>query len=103
MGSITSKPKAPAAAQTQPVVINYNYPAPATTAPATIAPSSGGGTATTPANDGGGAPVSDEAKAEARSAGLLDRRRGVLGTVLTGFRGLLNQGANAARKTLLGE
>lgn len=100
MGSITSKPKAPAAAQQQPVVINYNYPAAATTAPVTAAtplPSTN-----TPANDSG-TPTSEEAKAEARNAGLLDRRRGVLGTVLTGFRGILAQGAGVARKTLLGE
>lgn len=102
MGSITSKPKAPAAQQ--PVVISYNYPAPVTapvTTPVTSAPVTP--TTPTPANDTGGGGTSEEAKGEARAAGLLDRRRGVLGTVLTGFRGLLNQGVNTARKTLLGE
>jgi len=97
MGSITSKPSAPAAQQ--PVVISYNYPAPVA-APVTSAPVTP--TTPTPANDTGGG-TSEEAKGEARAAGLLDRRRGVLGTVLTGFRGLLNQGVNTARKTLLGE
>jgi hypothetical protein len=103
MGSITSKPKTPAVAQQQPVVINYNYPAAATSASVmTTTPSSTTSSTTTPANDST-APTSEEAKAEARNAGLLDRRRGILGTVLTGFRGILAQGAGAARKTLLGE
>lgn len=100
MGSITSKPSAPAAQQ--PVVISYNYPAPVTAPVATSPVAQTPVTTPAPANDGG-TPVSEDAKGEARAAGLLDRRRGVLGTVLTGFRGLLNQGVNTARKTLLGE
>lgn len=102
MGSITSKPAAPAAQQ--PVVISYNYPAPVA-APVTTPVAQTPATTPTPANDSGtgDGTTSEEAKGEARAAGLLDRRRGVLGTVLTGFRGLLNQGVNSARKTLLGE
>lgn len=99
MGSITSKPSAPPAQQ--PVVISYNYPAPVAPAPVTAVPAPPPAPATpAPANDSG---ASEQAKGEARAAGLLDRRRGVLGTVLTGFRGLLNQGVSNARKTLLGE
>lgn len=46
---------------------------------------------------------------EQRESNLLRRARGRLGTILTGFRGILNDGAavesanNNTRKTLLGE
>lgn len=112
MGSITSRPQVPAQ-QPAPVIITmpqpvYDYTPPVSSyvPPAT---NNGGGGTDGGGDSGGGStpapavPTDDETKGAARSAGLLDRRRGVLGTVLTGFRGLLNQGVTAARKTLLGE
>lgn len=42
--------------------------------------------------------------AAARSQGLLNRDRGIFGTIQTGFRGLLSMATqNKIRKTLLGE
>ncbi|MBU0800748.1 MAG: hypothetical protein KKA05_07055 [Alphaproteobacteria bacterium] len=108
MGSITSRPNIPAQQQ-QPVIVTVpqqpvytyvpppvenNYTPPVTTTP-TPAPS--------PTENPVAPPVSEEAKSAARSEGLLNRNRGVLGTVMTSFRGLLSQSANATRKTLLGE
>ncbi len=86
MGSLASRPKAPAV---QPV--QYVY------VPTTSSYSS---TTTTPTPT---TPTDDDVQANARSQNLLERRRGRLGTVLTSFRGLLNDGVNGARKTLLGE
>jgi len=91
MGSLASRPKVPDA---QPVQYVY-VPASTYTAPASTADTSGG--TTTPA------PTDAEVQASARSANLLERRRGRLGTVLTSFRGLLNDTVSGARKTLLGE
>lgn len=108
MGSISSRPQAPATQQ--PVIITvpqpvYEYvPAPVTpvtpvtTPPADSGSAAGGGT--TPVTT---APISEEAKSAARAEGLLNRNRGLLGTVMTSFRGLLNQTGNGTRKTLLGE
>ncbi|MGQ0526464.1 MAG: hypothetical protein ACT4OY_00300 [Alphaproteobacteria bacterium] len=46
----------------------------------------------------------EEAAARVRRADLLQRERGMFGTVRTGFRGLLDlAGQGAPRKTLLGE
>ncbi len=85
MGSLASRPKTPAV---QPVQYVYM--------PSTSSYSSG---ATTPP----ATPSDDDVQTNARNQNLLDRRRGRLGTVLTSFRGLLNDGLNGARKTLLGE
>lgn len=82
MGSFTSRPKAPSV-QYVPVY---------TSAPST--PS----TDPTPAG-----PTTDETRSAQRAAGLLDRDRGRLSTVVTGFRGLLSQANTPQRKTLLGE
>lgn len=92
MGSLTSRPKAPAVVS-QPVVY---------TLPAAASPTAASSSATdnTVADD---TPDPAAQKEVARNAGLLDRRRGVLSTVVTGFRGVLNQSAAAPRKTLLGE
>ena len=105
MGSITSTPRLPVV-QPQPVYIQAPAPvtAPVYTPPSSItAPASGGasgGTASaTPADIAAAATPQG-----ARSAGLLERSRGIFSTVLTGFRGLLNDTPGAApRKTLLGE
>ena len=109
MGSITSRPQIPA--QSAPVIVtvpaaSYPYAPPANDAappPAASAPATSAATGAIPAPATEPAANEDAVKSAARNAGLLDRRRGVLGTVLTGVRGLLNQGATAARKTLLGE
>ena len=96
MGSLASRPKVP---DVQPV--QYIYVPPATSTPTPTTPVNTGntptGTTTTPA------PTEEEVKANARSQNLLERRRGTFSTVLTSFRGLLNDTVNGARKTLLGE
>ncbi len=86
MGSLASRPKTPAV---QPVQYVYVPTA-----------SSYSSTATTPTP---ATPSDDDVQANARNQNLLERRRGRLGTVLTSFRGLLNDGVSGARKTLLGE
>lgn len=90
MGGLISKPKAPAV---QPV--QYVY----------VPASEGGGNNESPDPAQPTVPVAsdEEIKAQARQANLLDRRRGRLGTVLTSFRGLLNDATSGQRKTLLGE
>ncbi len=85
MGSLASRPKTPAV---QPVQYVY-VPTASSYTPTTPAPST--------------APTDDDVQAGARNQNLLERRRGRLGTVLTSFRGLLNDGVSGARKTLLGE
>lgn len=85
MGSLASHPKPPA--QPQYVPVYYTAPAPVT--PPEPAPT-------------GQTPEIDPAPAR-RNASLLERSRGVLSTVLTGFRGVLSQTTTQPRKTLLGE
>lgn len=82
MGSMTSRPKAPAV---QTVYMPVYNPAPDTTMPETPEANS------------------DADNSARRAAGLLERSRSAYGTVLTGFRGLLNQQSPQQRKTLLGE
>lgn len=89
MGSLSSRPKTPAVVS-QPVI----YTAPVATPPANT---------TNSTSDAADTPTKEEQQEAARSAGLLDRRRGLLSTVVTGFRGILTQGATPPRKTLLGE
>ena len=90
MGSLASRPKVPANQPVQyvyvPATSSYTPPANAIDTPAA-----------TPS------PSDEEVQVNARSANLLQRRRGRLGTVLTSFRGLLNDTVRGARKTLLGE
>ncbi len=89
MGSLTSRPKTPSRPQvvyTPAPVTNPSAPAPQPSTPA----ASTAGTDT-------------ETGAKTRAASLLLRDRGVFGTILTGFRGLLNPAAATPRKTLLGE
>jgi hypothetical protein len=85
MGSITSSPKLPAAQQ--PLVINLPSASPQASA--------------------GSAPAAEAsaAKTPTREDNLLARGRGVLGTVLTGLRGVLADTTpkTSSRKTLLGE
>lgn len=91
MGSLASRPKVP---DIQPVQYIYVPPATSSYTPPASA-----------VNNPVDAPTPTEAEvqASARSANLLERRRGRLGTVLTSFRGLLNDTVSGARKTLLGE
>ncbi len=88
MGSLASRPKTPAV---QPVQYVYMPTTPSYSSTSTT---------TTPAP---ATPSDDDVQASARNQSLLERRRGRLGTVLTSFRGLLNDGVSGARKTLLGE
>jgi hypothetical protein len=86
MGSITQAPKAPAAAS--PQVIYYTPSTPYTADPATP-------------TDNGSTP---QQQSETRAQNLLRRDRGRLGTILTGFRGILGLSNDTpSRKTLLGE
>lgn len=90
MGSLSSRPKAPAVTPVQ-----YVYAAPASVSAPVSVPVS---VITSPDISG-----DEEVKAQARANNLLERRRGRLGTVLTSFRGLLGDTLTGARKTLLGE
>ena len=88
MGSLTSKPKAPAQAPLAQVVY---VPAQTTTTTTNTEPQP---TPEAPA----------PSSAEIRQSSLLSRDRSRFGTILTGFRGLLDLGGNTnKRKTLLGE
>jgi len=90
MGSLTKSVKAPMPAPVQTVYV----PAPTVSTP-TPTPS--------PATP---APTEEQIKTQSRSDNLLRRVRGTLGTVLTGFRGVLglaNDTNAAPRKNLLGE
>ena len=110
MGSLTSRPKIPQVQQ-QPVIIAA--PPPAYTAPAAEASSQPATTTQTDTASSSAAAdnaassdgtSNTEAQRLAREDSLLQRSRGRLGTVLTGFTGLLSQTVGqAARKTLLGE
>lgn len=90
MGSLASRPKVP---DVQPVQYVYVPPASSVT---TSTPKS----SNTPITE---TPSDSDVQASARTSNLLERRRGRLGTVLTSFRGLLNDTVSGARKTLLGE
>lgn len=98
MGSLASRPKAPAVRQ-QPFIINVPAPVsvPATAQPVPVLGSSSGNDMPEEGNEAA-------AQAQVRGAGLLSRKRGSLSTILTGFRGVLNDsGTDSQRKTLLGE
>lgn len=91
MGSLASRPSIPAA---QPIYTPIYVPTPVAANPSTPDTS----TTLTPTT-----PTPDEQASARRSSSLLDRNRGVLSTVLTGFRGILSQSNTPQRKTLLGE
>ena len=87
MGSLASRPKPPS----QPQIVYVQQPV---SQPQT--PTSSGDSAATP--------DPEELAAQARTQNLLGRERSRFGTILTGFRGLLQQIEDAPqRKTLLGE
>jgi len=84
MGSLGSRPQAPS----QPPPVAFTPP------PVNIPPP----------NNVESAEASEQSQSEARAENLLQRNRGRLGTIRTGFRGLLTSTNNASgRKTLLGE
>jgi len=103
MGSLASRPKAPAIQQ--PVFIPVSVPATVSSPSRIPQASSATASDSTAATDSSPAtPTDGEVAAQARTGGLLDRTRGRLSTVLTGFRGVLGQSSAAPqRKTLLGE
>lgn len=90
MGDISGRPKAPS----QQVVYVPQYVYPDTT--------SGGGTNNN--NNSEGDTPNTPTPAQQREQNLLGRQRSRLGTILTGFRGILAPNdSGAQRKTLLGE
>ena len=97
MGSLSSRPKAPA--PQAPVQVVY-YPS----LPQTTSPSSGQATTGGTASSGSPSQTPEQSAAAARTSSLLQRSRGIFGTVQTSFRGLLDLASNSgSRKTLLGE
>lgn len=102
MGSITSRPKAPAqtAARTKIIYVT----SPSATGSSSSSTSSTTSAANTAAAEAVNAASEEEAQSAARVQSLLQRNRGIFGTVLTGFKGLLSPSAAVPhRKTLLGE
>lgn len=92
MGSLTSRPKAPSVPQVQSVYVPAPVAAPVIT-PAMQTPSSA-------APDDAETPTPETV----RQQSLLDRSRGRISTVLTGFRGILDDNTRpSGHKTLLGE
>jgi len=85
MGSISKRPVAPPVQQSTPV-LPVSTPVVAPTVSTTTS-----------------AQEAEAARVEERESSLLRRNRGFLGTVLTGFQGVLNDSEKAPRKTLLGE
>ena len=99
MGSLASRPKALAV---QTVYTPVYMPAPIS-APQPQAQSQT--VSSTEADSSTQTPTVSEGEQASvrRSQNLLERNRGVFGTILTGFRGVLNQSVQSQRKTLLGE
>lgn len=96
MGSLVSRPKRPRPAP--PPAVVYAPPPALPPAPAPVAPSPA------PSAPAAGDADADAQAAHARVTALLQARRGLPGTVLTGFRGFLDPAAAfPRRKTLLGE
>lgn len=98
MGSLTSRPKAPK--QT----VKITQAAPPAPAPSAAPPPSPAPAPVTPAPETAPEPSAEETQAAARVQSLLSRNRGLFGTVLTGFKGLLSPAEKTPhRKNLLGE
>lgn len=106
MGSLISKPKAPPAPA--PVIISNPLPAPASTVePDNENRTENMGSETESAADKSAVDADsgdNNAARQNRASDLLRRNRGKGGTILTSFRGVLNDRLkNEPRKTLLGE
>ena len=93
MGSITSRPKAPAS----PQIVYVPSPAPTPSVSQDSADQGSSNTPSTPVQ------TEEEIVREVRTQNLLRRDRGRFGTILSGFRGFLNSGSNSGGKQLLGE
>lgn len=93
MGDIKGRPKAPS---TQVVYVpQYVYETPS---------SSGGSSSPGGSTDGSTDTPDTQTPAQQREKNLLSRTRSRIGTILTGFRGILAPSETSAqRKTLLGE
>jgi len=88
MGDITGRPKAPP--QEVVYVPQYIY--------------QDSPPANNPGNSPGSNPTTEPTQAEQREKNLLSRSRSRIGTILTGFRGILSPAeTDSQRKTLLGE
>ena len=94
MGDITGRPKAPS--QQVVYVPQYVYPETGSGGSSDVGSGTKSNTGETP-----DAPT----QAEQREKNLLGRSRSRIGTILTGFRGILapNSHTDSTRKTLLGE
>ncbi len=91
MGSLTSRPKAPSV----PKTVYVEVPARS---------SDTGDDASSQTTQDGAQDDAQDTSSEARKQNLLNRSRGRISTVLTGFRGVLSQPVDpSGRKTLLGE
>ncbi|MCB9963714.1 MAG: hypothetical protein H6855_06515 [Rhodospirillales bacterium] len=109
MGSLTSRPKVPTT-PLPPQTIYVPQPAPVTPSvlPSAPAPSpkydEGGSGSGTDTGSGTQPPTTASSDNAVRVENLLRRNRGLTGTILTGFKGLLSQSELVPhRKTLLGE
>lgn len=105
MGSLSSRPDIPAP---QPRIVYVPRPGPDLSPdpnPNTNAGTGTGQGADTPVSgDDAGVTGPDTDPDQTRIAGLMKRRRGRLGTIRTGFRGILSPSAlRPQRKSLLGE
>lgn len=99
MGSVTSRPKVPA---------TVSIPAPVVAAPVASAPVVATPSPSLPSSSGAGSTAATPTAADiaqgVRDDNLLQRGRGALSTVLTSFRGVLDDNiAPKQQKTLLGE
>ncbi len=90
MGSITKRPVAPPVRQVRRPIATIREPE---------GSSSGG------SNESSQETIkkAETARVVSREKSLLRRSRGVLGTILTGFQGVLNKTSQDNKKTLLGE
>ncbi len=98
MGSLTSRPKAPTVQQSTVQYVPVSTTASAAQSVSTVSEATATAAEETQ-NTEEGKTASDQ-----RTSDLLRRSRGRAGTILTGFRGLLESSGSApARKSLLGE
>ncbi len=101
MGSLTSRPKA--LPVQQPEIITISAPTTTDTTSATTTATGTTGSTTTTDTSATSADDTTDTATTTRSGNLLERTRGLLSTVLTGFTGVLNQTTTPQRKSLLGE
>ncbi len=100
MGSLSSRPKAPAVQK--PIIIYQTAPSPTNQVKSVISSKNQPLKNQTKENQNIGDISSKSIQSNKREENLLNRYRGRLGTVKTGFKGLLDSRI-ARRKSLLGE